>query len=136
MWECPTCGRSFKNTNQSHYCSKADSIDEYIKRVPPEHREILQSVRETIKKAAPDCIEKISWGMPTFYQGENLIHFAVHKTHLGLYPGDEAVVKFKTQLDNLGLIVNKGTIQIPFSIPMPYKLLTDITKYRVKQAKK
>jgi uncharacterized protein YdhG (YjbR/CyaY superfamily) len=55
---------------------KVDSIDAYIADQPEELRPLLQKVRETIRSAAPDAVEKISWQMPTFWQKENLIHFA------------------------------------------------------------
>ena len=137
MWSCPKCGREFKNTNQSHYCAyKPDTIDDYIKQSPPEHQEVLQKIRQTVKEVAPDSLEKITWSMPTFFQGENLLQFAVHKKHLGLYPGVEAVVKFSKKLDKLGFFYSKGSIQLPWSKPFPYELLTEITEFRVKQAKK
>ena len=123
MWKCPNCNREFKNTNQSHYCNAvADTIDSYIEHAPEEHREVLRHVRVTIKAAAPDATEKLSWKMPTFWQVKNLIQFAVHKQHLGLYPGPEAVGAFAEQLDNEGLKHSKGAIQIPWDKPMPYEL--------------
>jgi uncharacterized protein YdhG (YjbR/CyaY superfamily) len=135
MWICPKCGRDFKHTNQSHYCSsKPADIDEYIAQAPEEHREILQRVRQTIREAAPGCVEKISWDMPTFFQGENLIHFAAFKNHLGLYPGEDGVSAFARRLQDEGCKFNKGTIQLPWNKPMPYELIADITRYRAAQA--
>ena len=131
MWTCPDCGRSFKNTNQSHYCtSPPSSIDEYISRVPEEHRETLQRVRETILSSAPGCKEKISWDMPAIWRGENLIHFAAFKNHLGLYPGEDGVRAFSERLSAEGYKFSKGTIQIPWSKPIPYELIAEITRYR------
>ena len=137
MWICPDCGRAFKNTNQSHYCACAPaSIDGYIAQAPEEHREILRRVKETIRSAAPECTEKISWDMPTFWQGENLIHFAAFKNHLGLYPGEDGVNAFSERLTAEGYTFTKGAIQIPWNRPMPYNLIAEITQYRVLQAKK
>jgi len=51
-------------------------------------RLLLEKVRDTIRAASPEAIEKISWRMPTFWQGENLIHFAAFKKHMDIYPGD------------------------------------------------
>lgn len=66
MWTCPKCGRGFKNTNQDHYCDIAPTtIDAYIEQVPDERRAVLRYVHETIRSAAPDAAEKISWRMPT-----------------------------------------------------------------------
>ena len=132
MWICPACGRDFKSANQAHSCGDMPAtIDAYIAQAPEEHRETLQRVRETIRAAAPNAIEKIAWRMPTFWQGENLIHFAVSKKHLGLYPGEDGVSFFAERLAAEGYSFRKGAIQIPWNKPMPYDLIEDITRYRV-----
>lgn len=130
MWVCPKCGREFKNTDQDHFCDKAPkTIDDYISIQPDEVKEILNKVRETIRNAAPDAIEKISWQMPTFWQGENLIHFAVFKKHLGIYPGELTDCPFEERL--VGYKRTKGAIQFPFDKPIDYELIRDITLWRV-----
>jgi len=129
MWKCPKCGREFKNTNQEHYCCKVNAIDEYIAGQPAEVRPILAGIRETIRAAAPNATEKISWQMPTFWQGENLIHFAAFKKHIGIYPGDLSLAPFKERLD--GYHRTKGAIQFPFDQPVDFELITDITCWRV-----
>ena len=132
MWTCPKCGREFKNTNQEHFCGKISSIDEYIADQPAELRPILQSIRETIRAAAPDAAEKISWRMPTFWQGENIVHFAAFKKHIGIFPGGEAVGFFADRLG--GYTTTKGTIQFPLGKPIDYNLISDIVRWRVQQA--
>jgi len=129
MWRCPKCGREFKNTEQSHSCVKPSNIDEYISAQPEDVQPLLQTIRETIRKAAPDALEKISWKMPTFWQGENLIHFAAFKKHIGLYPGGEATSVFAVRL--AGYKTSKGTIQLPLGKPIDYELITDIVRWRV-----
>jgi len=130
MYQCPKCGRDFKNTNQSHYCSdKPTTIDEYIAAQPEELRPILNKIRKTIKKAAPKAVEKISWSMPTFWQGENLIHFAVHKKHVGIYPGDLSRIPFAEKLS--GYKTTKGAIQFPLDKPIDHELIAEITRFRV-----
>lgn len=129
MWQCPKCNREFKNTNQDHYCVKISVIDEYIAEQPEEIQVILQKVRETICGAAPQAEERISWRMPTFWQGENLIHFAAFKKHLGIYPGDLSLAPFMDRLE--GYRSTKGAIQFPYDKPIDYKLIEDITRWRV-----
>jgi len=129
MWQCPKCGREFKNTNQGHYCGKISTIDEYIQDQPVEVQPILHKIRETILSAAPDAVEKISWSMPTFWQGENLIHFAALKKHVSIFPGEKAVEVFAERL--IDYKVNKGTIQLPLDKPIPYDLIAEITCWRV-----
>ena len=135
MWQCPVCGRDFKNTNQSHYCgdSNPSTIEEYISLQPEELRPILRKIRKTIKSAAPKALEKISWGMPTFWQEKNLIHFAVFKKHIGIYPGDLNQIPFKQKLS--AYKTTKGAIQFPLDKPIDYDLIAAITKFRVSSVK-
>lgn len=132
QWKCPECGREFQNTDQSHYCVKPSAIDEYLAAQPLAVQPLLQRVRETIHAAAPDAIEKISWRMPTFWQGENLVHFAAFQKHIGLYPGGEAVGVFAERLE--GYKTSKGAIQFPLDQPIDEELIADIVRWRVKQA--
>ena len=125
------CGRGFKNIEQSHFCGKIDSIDAYIADQPEEVRPLIQQIRETIRAAAPEATEIISWSMPTFWQGENLIHFAAFKKHIGLYPGGEATMAFVERLK--GYKTSKGAIQLPFGKPIDFALITDIVKWRLTQ---
>lgn len=129
MWKCQKCGRVFENTEQNHSCVKQDSIDEYIAAQAEDVQPVLQRIRETIRAAAPEATEKISWQMPTFWQGENLIHFAAFKKHIGLYPGGEATTEFADRLS--GYKTSKGAIQLPLGKPIDYELITDIVLWRV-----
>ncbi|WP_297981601.1 DUF1801 domain-containing protein, partial [uncultured Oscillibacter sp.] len=69
----------------------------------------------------------ISWSMPTYWKGCNLIQFAAFKKHIGLYPGPEAVEVFTEQLAKYK--TSKGTIQLPYSKPLPLELITEIAKW-------
>jgi uncharacterized protein YdhG (YjbR/CyaY superfamily) len=107
------------------------TIDEYILACPVEIQEMLKKLRKTIKEAAPEAQEKISWGMATFALHGNLIHFAAHKSHIGLYPGASGVEVFKNELSEFK--TSKGAIQFPINKPIPYELVKKIVKYRVKE---
>ncbi len=127
MWTCPKCGLSFKNENQSHYCGKApETIDEYILSQDEGIRKQLQNVRAAIREELPDATEKISWSMPTWWKGHNIIHFAANKNHIGLYPGPEAVAFFAEKLDRAGCRYSKGSIRIPYSDHLPQDLIAEI----------
>ena len=124
MWKCPECGREFKNRNQSHYCGKPTTIDEYIASQDATVQPGLQEIRRIIHAAIPEAEERISWSMPTFWKGRNLIHFAASKKHLGLYPGGEATSVFAKDLE--GFDVSKGTIRIPWGRELPVELIQQI----------
>jgi uncharacterized protein YdhG (YjbR/CyaY superfamily) len=132
MWQCPKCGRAFRSEDQPHFCGKAETIDQYIAEQTDEVRPLLQKIREVIRSAAPDSTERMSWQMPTFWQGENLIHFAAFKKHIGIYPGGEATAFFAGRLTEYKTA--KGTIRLPLGKPVPYELIADITRWRVEQA--
>ena len=130
MWKCPKCGRTFKNENQIHYCGKApETVDEYILAQDEAIRGHLERVRNVLRAALPDAVEKISWSMPTWWKDHNIIHFAAAKKHIGLYPGPEAVTHFAEKLDQAGCKYSKGSIQIPYSDELPLDLIAEIADW-------
>ena len=127
MWKCPKCGKEFKNINQSHYCGeKPKTIDEYIMRQDEEKQADLFLIKQTLRQALPDAEERISWSMPTYWKGHNILHFAASKKHIGFYPGPEAVEIFKKELKNYS--VDKGTIRIPYG-EVDSGLITKIARW-------
>lgn len=112
--------------------SKSSDVDQYILQFPVEVQDILTKVRGTIVNAAPDSLETIGYGMPTFkLKGKNLVHFAGYKKHIGFYPSPAGIEKFKTELESYK--TSKGAIQFPLDRPIPYDLIKKITEYRVSQ---
>ena len=127
-WKCPKCGRSFERKDQSHYCVRPSTVDEYIALQDDEKvRNVLGEVRRIFSEALPEAEETISWSMPTYRKGRNIIHFAASKNHLGIYPGDEATSVFGNELS--GYDTSKGTIRIPWDMDLPEKLLKDIARW-------
>src|SRR4030042_2862029 len=110
---------------------KYETIDQYISNFPKEMQSVLQEIRTTIRKAAPDASEKISYGIPTFFLKGNLVHFAGFTTHFGFYPGSEAIVQFKNELS--AYEQSKGTIRFPIDKPVPLDLIRRVTEVRVKE---
>lgn len=105
------------------------SIDEYIALFPVDIQKKLQEMRRTIRAAAPDAVEKISYRMPTFYLQGNLVHFAAFKNHIGFFPTSSGVQAFAEEIS--AYASSKGTLQFPLDQPLPLELVSRITKYRV-----
>ena len=126
-WKCPKCGREFSRQDQSHFCEKPKTIDEYILSQDENIRSKLNEVREILRSAIPDAEERISWSMPTYWKGQNLIHFAASKKHIGIYPGGEATAVFADEL--AGIDVSKGTIRLPYDKELPADLISKIAKW-------
>jgi uncharacterized protein YdhG (YjbR/CyaY superfamily) len=107
-------------------------IDEYIDGLPSDVQEKLEKIRMTIKKAAPDAEETISYKMPTFnLNGKYLIYFAAYKKHIALYPAPIGIKEFKAEISPYES--GKGTLQFPLDKPIPFRLIRKIVKYRVKE---
>jgi uncharacterized protein YdhG (YjbR/CyaY superfamily)/dihydrofolate reductase len=105
------------------------NIDEYIAGFPDDVQGILQKIRTTIREAAPDATERISYQIPTFYLKGNLVHFAAFKRHIGFYPTSTGIEKFK---DELAVYKGaKGSVQFPLDKPIPLHLISEIVKFRV-----
>jgi uncharacterized protein YdhG (YjbR/CyaY superfamily) len=112
---------------------KPKDIDAYIAEFPGAVAKHLSEVRATIRRAAPDAIETIKYGIPTYVQGENLVHFAAFKNHVGFYPTPSAIAAFSQELSRYQSA--KGSVQFPLDEPMPVKLIGQIVRFRVKEAK-
>jgi uncharacterized protein YdhG (YjbR/CyaY superfamily) len=110
------------------------TIDEYIATFPADIQQKLQEIRKTIRAAAPDAQEKISYQMPTFFLNGNLVHFAAFKNHIGFYPAPSGIEEFKEQLAVYQS--SKGAVRLPMDEALPLDLITAIVKYRVSENSK
>src|ERR1700722_12628032 len=119
--------------NGDHTMAKAPKpkdIDGYISQFPSDVQAVLEQVRTTIRNAAPDAKEVISYMMPAFKRHGILVYFAAWKKHIGLYPpitGDKTVEKAVARFAG-----PKGNLQVPLDEPIPYDLIERIVKLRVK----
>jgi len=111
--------------------SKANNVDSYIAGFPEATQYLLDELRATIKKAAPDAEEVISYSMPAFKYHGMLVFFAGYKNHIGFYPGAGGIEAFKKEIS---VYKNaKGSVQFPLDKKLPLQLVTRIVKFRVKQ---
>ena len=108
------------------------NIDEYIAGFPDDVQERLEKVRTTIRKAAPDAEESISYGIPTFnLNGRYLIYFAALKKHVGVYPAPVGHAELKDALSPYAS--GKGTVRFPLDKPIPVGVLQKIVKFRMRE---
>jgi uncharacterized protein YdhG (YjbR/CyaY superfamily) len=109
----------------------AKNVDEYIAPFPPAVKAALENVRNTIKKAAPNAEELISYAMPAYKYKGVLVYFAGYKNHIGFYGTPSGHAAFKKELS---IYKNgKGSVQFPLDKPLPLKLISQIVKFRVAQ---
>ncbi len=108
-----------------------NAVEQYFQSAPQVAQNHLKAMRSLVFELLPNVEEAIKWQMPTpLYKG-NLIHYAAHKKHLGIYPRPKAIEHFKDRL--MGYSCTKGAIQIPYSSPFPKSLIKDILLFRIKE---
>lgn len=107
------------------------SVDAYIAGFKPEVRAVLRKMRATIRKAAPDAEEKISYMMPAIFLEGPLVYYAAFKNHIGFFPTSMGVKAFKSEL--AAYETSKGTIRFPLDKPVPLGLIARIVEFRVKE---
>lgn len=106
-------------------------VDSYIAGFEPAVQAILSQVRATVRQAAPEATELISYGMPALKMRGVLIYFAAFKHHIGFYPpirGDAALEQAAAVYAG-----PKGNLKFPLDRPMPYALMAALTRLRVQQ---
>jgi uncharacterized protein YdhG (YjbR/CyaY superfamily) len=107
------------------------NIDDYIAGFPPAVQEILEKIRMTIRKAAPDAEETIKYQMPTFTLKGNLVYFGAFKRHIGFYPRQTGIEKFRNEL--AAYEGTRGSVKFPLGKPIPFDLIGKIVKFRVRE---
>jgi len=111
---------------------KPTTIDDYI---ATERREDVQEklwlMVDCIRNAAPGAEESLKWGMPAFSYKRILVTFKAYKNHIGFYPTPSAVTAFAKKLAKY--TTANASIQLPLNEPLPFDLITEIVKYRVKE---
>ena len=110
---------------------KYKTVDEYLSTFPSSTKKMLQQLRETIRKAAPQAEEIISYNMPAYKQQGALVYFAGYKGHIGFYPVSSAIREFEKELS--AYEGSKGTVRFPLDKPLPLKLITRMVKYRIQE---
>jgi uncharacterized protein YdhG (YjbR/CyaY superfamily) len=104
-------------------------FETYFAVFPQETQDMLREMYDIVKEVLPEAQEKISYGMPCFYQKQNVVYFAAFKNHIGFYPTASGVKAFENEL--VGLKFSKGAIQFPLDKPVPKELIQKIVLFRL-----
>jgi len=110
---------------------KITTITDYISAFPEDVQQILEKIRSIVKNIAPQAVEDIKYGIPTFVYNGNLVHFAAYKKHIGFYPSPAGIEAFKEELK--GYKISKGTVQFSLDKDIPYELIEKMVLFRVLQ---
>lgn len=111
--------------------TQIQNIDQYIATFPEATQVLLVQLRAAIRQVAPDAKETMKYGMPTFEQEGNLVHFAAYAKHIGFYPAPSGILAFAEQLS--AFKSSKGAVQFPIAKELPLDLVRQITAFRLKE---
>lgn len=111
--------------------SVVQNVDDYIAGFPAATQKLLKQLRTTIRKAAPQAEEVISYQMPAYNLYGKLVYFAGYEKHIGFYPMPSAIENFKKELGDYK--TSKGGVQFPLDETLPLALITKITIFRMKE---
>lgn len=110
---------------------KFKTVEDYELSLPEDKRDLFISVRETLRKAAPQAKEEISYNMPCFKQNKGLLWYAIYKDHVGMYPVTAAMKASFKELSTY--VFGKGTLRFTLDKPLPLALIRKIMKVRMKE---
>ena len=109
------------------------SVEEYMAGIAEAPRAVLEKLRKTIKAAAPEAAETISYQMPAFkLDGRFLVSYAAFKRHCSLFPASEKVVEACGE-ELEPYLHGRGTIRFPLDEPLPVALVKRIIKVRLEE---
>jgi uncharacterized protein YdhG (YjbR/CyaY superfamily) len=109
------------------------SVEDYLAALPDERRAVLETLRKTIRAAAPQATEAISYQMPAFkLDGRFLVSYAAFKDHFSLFPASSKVMEalgdeLKPHLSG------KGTLRFTAAEPIPAALVKKLVKARIEE---
>jgi uncharacterized protein YdhG (YjbR/CyaY superfamily) len=108
-----------------------DAVAAYIDAAAEPARSRLRTLRSLVREEAPDAVERMAYGLPTWHQEENLLHLGAFARHVGLYPGPAAIEAFAEELE--AFRTSKGAMQIPHDRDLPVDLVRRIVRWRLEQ---
>ena len=108
------------------------TVDEYINSFYQQIQINLIKLRKIIKETAPEAQEKISWGVPTYFQDGFLVQSAAYKKHIGFYTSPQTIEAFKTELANYKTN-NKNTVQFMFEQELPVELIKKMVLFKIEE---
>lgn len=108
-------------------------VDEYIAALPADQRAALEELRRTIRTAAPEATEAISYQIPSFRDGDRaLVSYAAFKNHCSLFPMSTTVMAaHAAELEPF--LAGKGTIRFTPDVPLPAAIVEKLVKARLEE---
>ena len=107
-------------------------IDAYLEALPGDVRSALEELRGIVQEAAPDCTERVSYGIPIFRLKTDLVGMSASKNHCSLHSMSTSLMKaMAAELE--GFTVSGATIHFTAEKPLPRELVEKIVRERMRE---
>jgi uncharacterized protein YdhG (YjbR/CyaY superfamily) len=117
-------------TNTSRHAP--EEVDGYLAALPDDVQASLERVRRIIRETAPECTERVSYGIPIFRKRRDLVGMSAHKDHCSLHSMSPPLMK--ALADELrGVKVSGATVHFTPEDPLPLELIQRIVRERMKE---
>jgi uncharacterized protein YdhG (YjbR/CyaY superfamily) len=107
------------------------TASDYLASLDPMHAKVLRQVHAAVRKAVPDAVSVISYGIPAFKQDRVFIYCAAFKKHIGIYPPVREDARLKAVLKPYAN--DKGNLSFSLDEPMPLPVIARVAKALAKQ---
>lgn len=111
--------------------NKPSTVDEYLDAFPDTAQALLRQLREISRAGAPNAVEGLKWGSPAYSLDTILFVFSGHKSHANFVFTPSTREAFAKELT--AFKTGKGSVQLPYTEPVPSELLNKMIQYRLKE---
>jgi uncharacterized protein YdhG (YjbR/CyaY superfamily) len=109
-----------------------EEIDTYLAALPGDIQSSLERVRNIVREAAPECTERISYKIPIFRLGKDLVGMSAQKNHCALHTMSPPLMKAMAE-ELKGVRVSGATIHFTPEKPLPKELVERIVRERMRE---
>ncbi len=108
----------------------AKTVEEYIASASTEARKKLREVRLAVRTAVPKAEEKISWGVPFYWQCGALVGYGAGNGYVLFGLAFALDAKDRALLEKKGYATGKKTFKIGFDQAVPVTVIRRMLKAR------
>ena len=113
------------------FAMSKDEVDSYLANTPPNHRRVLEQLRETMLLVVPQAEQGISYRVPAFFVGEGVVGgFASFKDHMSYLPFSGSVLS-QLSVELAGFSYSKGALRFTVERPLSEGLIDRLISIRL-----
>jgi uncharacterized protein YdhG (YjbR/CyaY superfamily) len=112
---------------------KPTTVEEYIAALEEPAASRMRELRTLAREAAPEAGEALKWGSPALLHpsGMILLICSAHRRHANFTVTPSTREAFTEDLT--GFETGKGSVKLPYDVPVPAALLRRMIAYRLRE---